>query len=113
MSTPVLVLAPPRFTGPLGVMRSLHGLGARVYSLEQESRSIANSSRHCAGTFRAGRDGRPLGYSETEIVDQLLAAGDCLGGDAVLIAGSDEWSVFVAAHARRLSTSFRFPPADL
>ena len=68
MTVPVLVLAPPRFIGPLGVMRSLRPFGARVYALSHESISIANSSRFCAGTFAIGRDGRPLGQSEAEIV---------------------------------------------
>ena len=113
MTVPVLVLAPPRFIGPLGVMRSLRPFGARVYALSHESISIANSSRFCAGTFAIGRDGRPLGQSEAEIVSGLLGAAERLGPGAVLIAGSDEWSVFVSAHAAALAPAFRFPVVDL
>ncbi len=109
----VLVLAPPRFIGPLGVMRSLRPLGVRVYGLRHDAASIASASRFCAGTIKAGTDGRPTGYSDAEIVEQLLAAGAKLGTGTILIAGSDEWSVFVARHAGALAPVFRFPQTPL
>jgi D-aspartate ligase len=110
---PVLVLAPPRFIGPLGVMRSLRALGARVYGLAHDDLSIAGSSRFCAGTFAVGRNGRPVGSSESTILEQLCDAGRRLGAEAVLVAGSDEWSVFVARHAAALAEYFRFPATSL
>jgi D-aspartate ligase len=106
---PVLVLAPPRFVAPLGVMRSLSKLGTRVYGLEHEEPSIAGSSRFCAGRFRVGRNGRPVDLSETVILDQLVAAGRRLGGRAVLMAASDEWAIFVAAHSSELEVVFTLP----
>jgi predicted ATP-grasp superfamily ATP-dependent carboligase len=112
---PVLVLAPPRFLGPLGAMRSLSGLGAAVYGLEHEQRSIAGSSRFCAGLVRAGRDGRPVGVAPEAIVDDLLAAGRRLGQGTILLAGSDEWAEFLACHRAELAPWFTYPdlPAGL
>jgi D-aspartate ligase len=110
---PVLVLAPPRFIGPLGMMRSLRGLGAKVYGLAHDELSIASASRFCAGTFVAGHNGRPVGSPEATTVEQLCDAGRRLGAGAVLVAGSDEWSVFVARHAAALSQFFRFPATSL
>ena len=110
---PVLVLAPPRFIGPLGVMRSLRALGARVYGLAHDELSIAGSSRYCAGTFAAGRNGRPVGSPEATTLEQLGEAGRRLGAGAILVAGSDEWSVFVAKHAATLAEFFRFPATSL
>jgi len=46
-------------------------------------------------------------------VAELIAAGRRLGEGTILIPGSDEWAVLVAAHARELSTWFRFPEASL
>jgi len=94
-------------------MRSLRPLGARVYGLAHDEVSIAGSSRFCAGTFAAGRNGRPLGFAEAVILEQLLEAGRRLGSGSVLIAGSDEWSVFVATHSRVLGEYFRFPVTSL
>jgi D-aspartate ligase len=108
VSTPVLVMGPPRYVGPLGVMRSLGALGVRVYGLAHDRRSVSSVSRHCAGTVAVGRDGRPLGSDEL-LLDQLLAAGRRLGPGTILIPGSDEWSTFVAAHAGELSSLFTFP----
>lgn len=110
---PVLVLAPPRFLGPLGIMRSLRPWGVHVYSLAADSPSIPNASRYCAGTFAVGRDGRALGQSDEAILGGLLAAGRRLGDGAILVAGSDEWSVFVARHHDELRAAFRFPDVPL
>lgn len=109
---PVLVLAPPRFVGPLGVMRSLRPWRVRVYTLSDTALSIPNASRYCAGTFEIGRDGRPIGRRE-EILEQLLSVGRRLGEGAILVPGSDEWSVFVAHHSRQLRPAFRFPDSPL
>ena len=108
-SPPVLVLAPPRFVGPLGVMRTLRPWGVRVYSLAADEPSIANASRYCCGTFRIGCNGRPLGRPDAAIVEDLLEAGRLLGRGALLVPGSDEWTVFVAMHAHSLAAVFRFP----
>jgi predicted ATP-grasp superfamily ATP-dependent carboligase len=105
-------MGPPRYVGPLGVMRSLGRLGVPVYGLAHERRSVSTISRHCAGVVEAGRDGRPLG-SEDQILEQLVAAGRRLGAGAVLLPGSDEWSVFVASHATELAQVFTFPHVDL
>ncbi len=113
LSPPVLVLAPPRFLGPLGIMRTLRPWGVRVYSLTYDSPSIPNASRFCAGTFAIGRDGRPMGQPAEAILDSLLAAGRRLGQGAVLVPGSDEWSVFVARHSHELRPAFRFPEMSL
>src|SRR5438105_12373735 len=112
---PMLVLAPPRFVAPLGVMRSLSKLGVRVYGLEHEEPSVSGSVRFCAGRFRVGSNGRPVELPEEVVVDQLVAAGRALGSRALLLAGSDEWAVFVASHARELRTVFSFPevPVEL
>lgn len=106
--TAVLVLGPPRYVGPLGVMRSLGRLGVPVYGLAHQRASISTVSRYCAGVIQAGHDGRPLG-SDEQLLDQLLAAGRRLGRGTILIPGSDEWSVFVAVHARLLADVFTFP----
>lgn len=109
---PVLVMAPPRFIGPLGVMRTLRPLRVPVFGLRHSTISIANSSRHCAGTFDVGQDGRPLGHSDERLLEQLQEAASALGRGAVLIPGSDEWAVFVSRHAGVLSSWFRFPIVD-
>jgi len=109
---PVLVLAPPRFVGPLGVIRSLRELGARVYVAATRERSLGRASRYCAGAFQVGQEGRPSGAAEA-ILEQLLGAGRRLGTGAILLAGSDEWAVFVATHAGVLSEAFRFPQQPL
>jgi D-aspartate ligase len=93
-------------------MRSLRALGARVYGLGHDELSIAGSSRFCAGTFEAGRNGRPVG-PESSTLEQLCEAGRRLGVGAILLAGSDEWSVFVARHAATLAEYFRFPATSL
>lgn len=94
-------------------MRTLRPWGVRVYSLACDESSIPNASRFCAGTFTIGLGGRPLGKPEGEIVADLLVAGRRLGGDAVLVPGSDEWSVFVGRHACSLAAAFRFPEQPL
>jgi len=106
---PVLVLAPPRFLGPLGAMRSLGRLGVDVYALEHVEPSIAGSSRFCAGRLPAGSDGRPIGASDEAIVADLLAAGRRLGVGAILLPGSDEWAKFLADQRDRLGPTFTYP----
>jgi D-aspartate ligase len=113
LTPPVLVLAPPRFVGPLGIMRTLQPWGVRVYSLATDSPSIPNASRLCAGTFAIGRDGRPVGQPPHAILESLLTAGRRLGEGVVLVPGSDEWSVFVARHGLELRDTFRFPEMPL
>ncbi|HEV2140252.1 MAG TPA: hypothetical protein VGT01_03595 [Candidatus Dormibacteraeota bacterium] len=104
----VLVLGPPRYAGPLGTMRSLGRLGVRVYGVKHRTRSMATTSRYCAGTVDVGVDGRPWGDAD-RTVDELLKAGARLGQGTVLIPGSDEWSVLVARHSEQLSRVFRMP----
>ncbi|HSS59969.1 MAG TPA: hypothetical protein VLK30_00765 [Candidatus Limnocylindrales bacterium] len=109
---PVLVLAPPRFVGPLGVIRTLRPLGVRVYVARTTERSLGRMSRYCAGAFDIGEEGRPVG-SDAAILEQLEAAARRLGPGAILIAGSDEWAVFVATHADPLGRLFKFPHQDI
>lgn len=105
----VLVLAPARFTGPLGVARSLGRLGVRVHALAHVEPSLVLASRHCAGRVAAGWNGHPEGAADEEIVDQLLIAGGRLGRRPILLAASDPWAVLVAAQAQRLQEVFTFP----
>jgi predicted ATP-grasp superfamily ATP-dependent carboligase len=107
-------MGPPRYVGPLGVMRSLGRLGVRVYGLAHEHRSPSTSSRHCAGTVSVGFDGRPW-PDEGRTLAELVEAGKRLGEGTILIPGSDEWSVLVANHSSDLARWFRFPivPVDL
>jgi len=109
---PVLVLGPPRYVGPLGVMRSLGSLGVAVYAARHRTASAPNASRYCRGTFAIGDDGRPTSEPERDL-EQLLSAGRRLGAGTVLFAGSDEWSFFVAEHAAILAEWFRFPKVSL
>jgi len=113
-SVPVLVLVPPTWIGGLGTMRSLGRLGVPVYGLAHRRRLVPNASRYCAGTFPVGEEGRPLGKPE-ELVEGLIRAGKRLGAGAILLAGTDEWAVFIAEHADALERYFRFPrmPAEL
>lgn len=104
----VLVLGPPRYVGPLGVMRSLGRLGVRVYGARHNTRSPAGSSRYGAGSLAVGANGRPW-EDDSRTLSELRAAGHRLGAGTILIAGSDEWAVFVARHASVLSAWFRFP----
>ena len=108
----VLVMGPPRYVGPLGVMRSLGTLGVRVYGLEHQGRSAPSSSRFCAGTVSVGIDGRPW-HDDSRTLDELVASGERLGEGTILIPGSDEWSVFVARHSTELARWFRFPSVSL
>lgn len=112
---PVLVLAPARFTGPLGAARSLGRIGVRVHALAHVEPSLVLASRYCAGRVAAGWNGHPEAAPEEEIVEQLVGAGRRLGGRAILLPGSDPWALFVARHARRLSAVFSFPemPVEL
>lgn len=106
-------MGPPRYVGPLGVMRSLGRLGVRVYGLKHQDRSASSSSRYCAGTAAVGFDGRPWD-SEIQTLADLIAAGKRLGEGTILIPGSDEWAVFVARHSTDLAPWFRFasiPPS--
>lgn len=104
----VLVMGPPRYVGPLGVMRSLGRLGVRVFGLTHEAASPPSWSAYCAGTLAVGRDGRPWD-DEGRNLEELLAAAGKLGEGTILMAGSDEWAVFVAQHTAELSRKFRYP----
>jgi D-aspartate ligase len=110
----VLVVGPPRYVGPLGVMRSLGRQGVRVFGARHRARSAPSSSRYCAGTLPVGNDGRPWDDGARTLAE-LLEAGRRLGAGTILMAGSDEWAVFVARHAAELAPWFRFPivPLDL
>jgi D-aspartate ligase len=105
---PVLFLAAPRWYAAHSAARSLARYGARVFMLEHRGISPSNLSRFCAGTFRAGDDGRPLGEPD-RISSDLVAAGRALGRGTILIAGTDEWAEFVAQHDAELRTTFEFP----
>ncbi len=105
---PVLVLGPPRYVGPLGVMRSLGALGVPVYGLAHRRPSAAGVSRFSAGSIPAGHDGRPSDDPARDLA-ALCGAGSRLGRGTVLIVGSDEWAFFVADHADVLQEWFRFP----
>jgi len=89
-------------------MRSLGARGIPVYGLAHTRRSAANVSRYCAGTIRAGEDGRPTSDPDRDL-ESLLAAGRTLGRGTILIVGSDEWAFFVADHAGELADVYRFP----
>ncbi len=89
-------------------MRSLGAQGIPVYGLTHKRLSAANVSRFCAGTVRAGADGRPTTDAEGDL-EALLAAGRTLGTGTILMVGSDEWAFFVADHAEALEDVFRFP----
>jgi len=104
----VLVLGPPRYVGPLGVMRSLGALGVPVYGLSHRRPSIAGVSRFSAGSIPGGEDGRPSADPERDL-EALCRAGSRLGRGTVLIVGSDEWAFFVADHADVLQEWFQFP----
>jgi D-aspartate ligase len=105
-------MGPPRYVGPLGVMRSLGKLGVHVYGLKHDARSAPSSSRYCAGTMAVGLDGRPW-HDESRTLDELVVAGERLGEGTILIPGSDEWAVFVASHSTELARWFRFPNVSL
>jgi predicted ATP-grasp superfamily ATP-dependent carboligase len=105
-------MGPRRYVGPLGVMRSLGRLGVRVYGVKHQGWSPSSSSRFCAGTLSVGIDGRPWPDDARTLTD-LEAAGKRLGEGTILIAGSDEWSVFVATYAVELARWFRFPMVPL
>src|SRR3981081_2945208 len=100
---PVLVLGPPRWYSALGAARSLGELGIPVFMLAHRGLSPTNVSRFCAGTVRAGDNGRPIG-DPTTVVAELRDAGLALGAGTVLIPATDEWAVFIAAHAEDLGT---------
>jgi len=70
-------------------MRSLGAQGIPVYGLAHRRLSAANVSRFCAGTVRAGEDGRPTGDAEGDL-EALLAAGRTLGKGTILMVGSDK-----------------------
>jgi len=105
--TPVLVLVPPTWVGGLGVMRSLGRLGIPVYGLAHRGLSIPNASRYCAGTVRAGDNGRPTEDPE-QTIEALLSAGRRLGDRVILLPGTDEWALFIAAHDEELAKVFAF-----
>jgi D-aspartate ligase len=113
-STPVLVMVPPTWIGGLGMMRSLGRLGVPVYGLAHKRWLVPNASRYCAGTVPVGDEGRPLG-NPSQLVKGLLEAGERLGHGTILVAGTDEWAVFVATHADVLAGRYRFPrmPAEM
>jgi predicted ATP-grasp superfamily ATP-dependent carboligase len=97
------------------VARSLGRLGVPVHALAHVEPSLVLASRHCAGRVEAGWNGHPEGAPDEEIVDQLVAAGRRLGERPILLCGSDQWALLVAAHASRLAGVFDFPhvPVEL
>lgn len=107
--TPVLVLAPPLYLGPLGVMRTLGRLGVPVFGIAHPGLSLSGWSRYSAGGFAIGVGGRPVGKPEERVLEEVLAAGRRLGQGTVLMGGSDEWSTFIARHREVLSGPFSFP----
>jgi D-aspartate ligase len=108
----VLALTP--WAAGLAVMRSLGRVGVRVFGLVQRAPSPARWSRHCAGLLPIGEGGRPTG-DPRRTLDDLLAAGRRLGEGTVLVAGTDDWTLFVAEHAEPLRAVFRLqvPAFDL
>ena len=111
---PALVLGPPKFIAPLGVMRSLGRMGVPVYGLAHGNWSMTGMSRYCAGKVAVGIDGRPLG-DPRDLVRQLLEAARKIGPGAVLIPASDEWALLVAGNASNLEEAYTFsrPSHDL
>src|SRR5690349_1441874 len=107
----VLVVGPPRYAGPLGMMRSLGRLGIPVFGLAHRSPSAADVSRYCAGLVDAGSDGRPW-EDESRTMGELAAAARRLGDGTILVAGSDEWAVFLARHSQDLGGRFLLPLAS-
>jgi predicted ATP-grasp superfamily ATP-dependent carboligase len=59
--------------------------------------------------LQLGEDGSPSATNPEDTIEQLLAAGRELGGRAVLMPCSDEWTMFVAKWAGALSGVYRFP----
>jgi D-aspartate ligase len=106
---PVIALAPGNYIAPLAVMRSLRSLAVAVYAPATRGVSLWRWSRYCAGVLNIGEDGSPSTTNPEATVEQLLAAGLALGGRAVLMPCSDEWTMFVARWAGRLSGMYRFP----
>jgi len=83
-------------------------MGVRVYGLAHRGLSPPNLSRYCAGTVRAGDNGRPTD-DPAWLLEELGAAGRKLGEGTILLAGTDEWELFMAAHDKELAKTFRFP----
>lgn len=106
---PVIALAPGNYVAPLAVMRSLRSLGVPVYAPATRGVSLWRLSRYCAGVLQIGEDGSPSATDPEATVEELLAAGLVLGGRVVLMPCSDEWTMFVARWAGRLSGTYRFP----
>ena len=107
--TPVVVLGSG--LGGLAVMRTLGRLGVTLHGVDADSSAAALRSRYCTARYVQPYDRQqPRAY-----LSFLLDLARRLGRPAVLIATSDEYSLFVARHRERLQPFFLFPDnsADL
>jgi predicted ATP-grasp superfamily ATP-dependent carboligase len=107
--TPVVVLGCE--LGGLAVIRTLGRLGVTLHGVDADSSAPALRSRYCSAS-----DVHPYDrHQPRTYLSFLLDLARRLGRPAVLIATSDEYSLFVARHRKQLQPSFLFPDnsADL
>lgn len=103
-SVPAVVLKLEHYEG-LGIVRSLGKLGIPVYGIDAAKLSHSSLSRYCKKTFVWDMENSP----EEESVNFLVSIANSLGKQSILIATSDETSLFIAKNAERLKSYFLFP----
>jgi predicted ATP-grasp superfamily ATP-dependent carboligase len=103
VGTPVLVWG--FHHGSLGIARSLGRLGVSVHAVEANSNAVALSSRYC----RSSRTWNISAAPAHQTLEFLRAYAADIGGQAVLIATSDDTAIFMAQHAAELASCFLFP----
>jgi D-aspartate ligase len=102
-TTPVLVLNCK--LGALAIMRSLGGLGVRLYGVDEDRHSAGFLSCYCRGKYLMHYDEQ----REEEYLKYVIRLGKQLGERTILIPTSDELSLFVAKYSDQLCEYFLSP----
>ena len=102
-TTPVLILNCK--IGGLAIMRTLGSLGVPVYGVDEKERSAELSSRYLKKSFVKKLDPE----NPEEYLEFVLALAKVIGEKSVLIATSDDLSVFVAEYREQLKNDYLFP----
>lgn len=90
--------------GGLGVMRSLGRLGVTLHGVDSDIDADAFASRYCKVKHLQGLELEDA----DQLLDTLYNISDQLGREAILIPTSDDTSLFVATHRKKLKDRFMF-----
>ena len=106
VSTPVVILHGG--LGALTIMRSLGRLGVPIHCIADKQDEFSFRSRYCRTRHVVDLD--PA--DDAQLLDDLRSVAGVAGGKPLLIATSDEMSMFVAEHAEALGEHFLIAQAQ-